>query len=228
MSDRMGIDLRQHELAFFGAVTASLSHQINNVLTIVNELGGLVSDMAAATPHPVGHADRLGRIAERIHGNVERGTEYIRVLNRFSHTVDQAIAEIDPAELVQLVAAISQRFAELRQVQLEVQASASPPRLRVRPFHLLHALFVCVQGALTSEGAGRVTMSVTGDGASVRFLVAGDGISSDGGDGERGQLLAALCEDLGASFSSRPGAASTTFAIVFDRNATGGNNGEST
>lgn len=230
MSDRSLLDLREHDLAFFGAVTASLSHQINNVLTIVNELGGLIGDMTASGQTEEGQGERLGRLAERILGNVERGTEYLRLLNRFSHSVDHTVAELDAAEQVRLVAALSQRFAELRETRLEVATSAGSLQLRTGPFRLLHALFVCVEGALSVDGVSVVTLCATEHDGAVCFRVEGDRDPGTTGTAHQARLslLTRLCEDLGARCRFAAGANTCTYEIAFDERTTGGDNGEFT
>jgi len=230
VSDRPALDLREHELAFFGQVTASLSHQINNVLTIVNELGGLLGDMTASGNVGEAQGERLGRLAERILGNVERGTEYLRLLNRFAHTVDQPSADVGAAEQVRLVAALAQRFAELRQARLAVEAPAAGPVLRTSPFRLLHALFACVQGALDADGVGVITVTVETAAGVVRFRIQADREVDRTGPAhaDRLRLLEELCDGLGAGFRFEAGRGASVYEIAFDERTTGGDNGECT
>jgi hypothetical protein len=144
---------REEDLAFFGAVTASLSHQINNVFTIVNELNGLVEDLLFASgdgkPIP---PERLKSVAEKIGRNVARGTEYVRLLNRFAHAADRPEAEVDMCELLLLFEAISARFLDLRQAKLALGLPPQALPAKTKPFTLLHLLFVCLQTFLEGEG----------------------------------------------------------------------------
>ena len=63
---------RERSLAFFGAASAGLSHEINNVLAIINELSGLIGDVAAAADRAAAPPDAAllravpGRISAHI------------------------------------------------------------------------------------------------------------------------------------------------------------------
>lgn len=146
---------RDDGLAFFGAITASLSHQINNALTIVAELNGLAEDLLAASSdeRPV-PADRLATVTQRIAGNLDRGTEYLRVLNRFAHSADHADTEADIAGLIGLLAQINRRFFDLKKASLDVTLGDAAGVLRTSPFHLLRALSRGLQEALSAGGEG--------------------------------------------------------------------------
>ena len=40
--------LHEMELSFFGTISASVSHELNNVLSIINEYAGLLDDLVTA------------------------------------------------------------------------------------------------------------------------------------------------------------------------------------
>lgn len=143
------------ELAFFGAVTASLSHQINNALTIAAELNGLTDDLLAGSagkgPAPV---ERLKAVAERIASNLDRGTQYLRVLNQFAHSADGPSDMCDLAAATALVEAITRRFFELRKAGLEVILPDDAGSLGARRFDVLHAVSLGLRAALAAGGDG--------------------------------------------------------------------------
>ena len=193
---------REEDLAFFGAVTASLSHQISNVFTIVNELNGLVEDLlfASGEGRPI-PPDRLKSVAEKIGRNVGRGTEYVRLLNRFAHTAGHAEAEVDVCEVLLLFEALSARFLDLKQAKMALSLPPEAVPARTRPFTLLHALFVCLQVFLEGEGERgplRVAARVEEGRPVLRFegpppLKCGTGLE------DRLDLLGRLAAELGAS-----------------------------
>ena len=69
-----GGDARQRERAFFGQATASATHEINNVLAIINEYAGLLGDLAAGAEagRPLDPA-RLTKTAGSILRQIKRG-----------------------------------------------------------------------------------------------------------------------------------------------------------
>jgi C4-dicarboxylate-specific signal transduction histidine kinase len=119
------------ELRFFGAITASISHEINNVLAMVNELSGLFEDslMMARKGRPL-DPERLSGIAERISGQVERGKQIVTGLNSFAHCVDNPRSSLDLAENLEQITALCQRFARLRRAELTVRAPETPVHLQ--------------------------------------------------------------------------------------------------
>ena len=223
-------DLRSQDLAFFGTVAASLSHQINNVLTIVNELGGLVGDTVAAGTPGEAQSERLGRVAERIVVNVARGSEYIRILNRFSHSVDQPVADVDVGEQVLLTEAISRRFAELRGTRVEAEVPPVPVVIRTRPFRLLHLLFVSCQGALAVDGVGVVRLVLRAADGRVELRVEADARFTGTTDEHeaRLELTTSLCRCLGARSVFVEEGNSFAFEIEIVPCAAGAEDGEST
>jgi len=66
--------LREKGLAFFGSITASFSHEINNIMAIIAELSGLMEDLlrVADLGHPP-QLERFRRISERIGTQVNGG-----------------------------------------------------------------------------------------------------------------------------------------------------------
>lgn len=154
MSDAPPAALHQAELSFFGAVTASLSHQINNVLTIISELNGLSEDLLTVAQAGGGSVDRLQATTARIGGNLDRCVEYLRVLNRFAHSADHDSAHCRLGDLVLLLQAITRRFFELRKAALEVVLPEREVVVVTRPFALLHLLFRALRSALSAAGEG--------------------------------------------------------------------------
>ncbi|MBI5489394.1 MAG: hypothetical protein HY905_18825 [Deltaproteobacteria bacterium] len=131
---------REPALAFFGAASAGLSHEINNVLAIINELAGLIGDVVAAAERADVRADgaRLRAVLERVSAQIARGKEQVRLLNRFAHSVDGPTGGLDGSEVLSLAVALGQRAARLRKVALATVAAEAPLRLPGGAFEFLH------------------------------------------------------------------------------------------
>ena len=150
------------ELRFFGAITASVSHEINNVLAMVNELSGLFEDslMMARKGRPL-DPERLSGIAERISGQVERGKEIVTGLNTFAHCVDNPRASLDLSQNLEQITALCQRFARLRRAELTIQPPVAPVRLQGCAFVLQHVLYRCIELCLEiSEEDDRISIEL--------------------------------------------------------------------
>ena len=160
----------QPELAFFGTVTASLSHELRNVLATVDEYAGLMADFGeAAGPDGVVSAEKVRSISERIALQVLRGREISRRLNRFSHTVDRASETFELNEMVEETVHLVSRLAYLEQVRLSTQLSEQETQVTLDAFACGFVIFIAIQLALAAADKNR-KVEVT--------VVAADGVPS--------------------------------------------------
>jgi C4-dicarboxylate-specific signal transduction histidine kinase len=161
------------DLGFFGAITASLSHEINNVLAIINELSGLMDDLlAVASQGGSLDPDRFKKTVERIANQVNRGKNHVRHLNRFAHTVDDARTQMDARELFEHIVVVCQRFATLRKVTMNSEQPEQPVPLQGSPFDLQHVIYRGIDVALRSSAQDTsftVRLEAANDGARVLF-----------------------------------------------------------
>jgi len=112
--------IKQTEIAFFGRITAGVTHELKNVLAIVNESSGLMQDLMALSKETPAYHDRFKKALTSIRGQVQRGQSLIAKLNQFAHAPDIAVRSFDLSEAAGLVVALSQRFAALKNVTLKV------------------------------------------------------------------------------------------------------------
>jgi C4-dicarboxylate-specific signal transduction histidine kinase len=169
MSDAKEELLREKGFGFFGAITASLSHELNNVFAIINELSGLLDDFldAAEQGAPLNVA-RLKQTTQRVAAQVERGHGHIKRLNGFAHTVDDRRATIVLNEAVEAITALCRRFAVLRQVEIETNLPAASPKITGSAFDLQHIMFRCIDIVLDASKQGdvvQIDVEPLGDGA---------------------------------------------------------------
>lgn len=125
------------ELQYFGKVSASVSHELKNVLAILNENAGLLQDFAAMTAQ--GQAldpERIQRLAGTMLEQINRGDEIIKRMNRFAHSADNNRATVDVNELVTMVVELFGRTATNRGVKVEVKAPATTVNINTDPFAL--------------------------------------------------------------------------------------------
>ncbi len=162
------------DLAFFGRVTASTTHQINNVLTIVAELGGLIDDLVRleAEGRPLS-GEKLADIAARIQRHVDRGVGYVERLNAFAHAVDSPEETVDAGRAIAGLTALASRLAELRRSRLVCRVPEAPLPLRTRPFRLLRLVHLGIEAALAGAERGReVTVAARPGAAGLEVEIA--------------------------------------------------------
>ena len=140
-------------LQFFGTVTASISHEINNVLAIVNENAGLLEDFTAMAEKGIPiDGERLKALAGKITTQVRRADTIVKNMNKFAHTVDETIKRIDLNGLLDLVVTLANRLASMRGVNLELEISENPVLLTTNDFFLENLLWLCLDFAMDAAG----------------------------------------------------------------------------
>ncbi len=140
-------------LQFFGRISASISHEIKNVLAIVNENAGLLEDLTlmADRGKPLDPA-RLKMMAAAVKKQVGRADEIIKNMNRFAHSIDQTITTVDLNQTIELVIALTARFAAMRGVKVDLQLPASPLTIPTAPFYLMNLLWLCLDFSMSASG----------------------------------------------------------------------------
>jgi signal transduction histidine kinase len=153
--------LKRKEVAFFGKITAGITHEIKNVLAIIQESSGLMEDILDVTENGTfSHKDKFIKSLNRIHRQIQRGIDITSCLNRFAHSPDQCPASLDLNEIAEQMVLLASRFARLKNVVLE--SSPSDPTLIIKsdPVSLEMALFESIEILLSIIGSGgKITLS---------------------------------------------------------------------
>jgi hypothetical protein len=160
-------------IQYFGKMAASISHEIKNVLAIINENAGLLEDICfmAERGRPI-DPGRLKKLSGSVKDQIRRADHIMTVMNRFAHSVDETCVSIDVSEVAELLVSLSARFAAMRGVVLEVGKPAGPAAITTFPFALLNLLWLCLDYAMAVVGPGKaieLLAEKTGDGACFRF-----------------------------------------------------------
>ncbi|ACS79198.1 HAMP domain-containing histidine kinase [Maridesulfovibrio salexigens] len=109
-------------LCFFGQISAAISHDLKNVLAIINEDAGLLQDFSLMAAQGMElDPQRLIKLAEKIQGQVKRGDGIIKNMNRFAHSVDLPVCDVDFRELTELVISLLTRMASRKCVTVTLK-----------------------------------------------------------------------------------------------------------
>ncbi|BCS98523.1 hypothetical protein DSLASN_41550 [Desulfoluna limicola] len=124
-----------------GAVTAPATHDLMNVLAIINEHAGLLSDLlrfAKGEPLP---PEQLEKGIKAIEAQVSRGRTLLTQLNSFAHATDLSPAPLDAGNAVAEVVHLTQRkfHAQLASPAPSHVASCDPIVFRLLIYRLLEA-----------------------------------------------------------------------------------------
>jgi len=184
-------------IQFFGKMSASISHDLKNVLAVINENAGLLEDFCfmAAKGKSLDPA-RLKRLAEEVKQQIRRGDRIITSLNTFAHSADRDSLPVDLRDLLGLLVELAQRPASMRGVSLAADRSPDPIMATTSPFLLLNLLWFCLDYAMRAAGPGKtveITAEKTADGARLHFRkLAEMGIGAGSFPAEPENLLAGV------------------------------------
>ncbi len=137
----------------FGKLTASATHEFQNVLAIIKESAGLMEDVLTLTSMENAELleQRLGMPLSTIKKQVARGVDLVSCLNGFAHSTDHARHKVDVQVLVKRLVSLSRRLAASTGVELafeEGQPSlyleTDAVQLQVCLYYALESLFLAL------------------------------------------------------------------------------------
>lgn len=162
-------------LRFFGKVSASIAHELKNVLAIINENAGLLEDLSyAAQRGSAIDPERLNRACLQFTKQINRADGIMKNMSRFAHSVDQFNAQVDLHELAGLVAILAGRLAAMRKLTIEVKQPVSPVAFSGNPFLLQNLIWLCLEFAFgATEAGGTLLLSPAKDDAGLTLRIGG-------------------------------------------------------
>ncbi len=197
--------IAREEMRFFGNVCASISHEINNRIAVINEKAGLLADLAAMLAR--GREVDIGRFevqSKKIVEQVRLAKQTVRNLNRFAHSVDAQHCRIDVVELLEFVIALYSRKAATEEATLSISEPSEPLAVTMNPFFLQTLLGRAVDISLPRVGKNRrvvISVGATRGSLTVRFGGLA-GLTEPVGFPKEHQDVSALLECLGARYRS--------------------------
>jgi C4-dicarboxylate-specific signal transduction histidine kinase len=134
---------------FFGEMTASISHEIKNVMAIINENAGLLEDMVAmnrqGAPFPV---DRMEKLAQSVARQIARADDIIQTMNHFAHSADHARETIDTGEMIQFMINLTSRLTMMQGARFDFSAPEKPVTTAGNRFFLGYLVWRCMVAAM--------------------------------------------------------------------------------
>jgi C4-dicarboxylate-specific signal transduction histidine kinase len=175
------MDLKGKDVAFFGKITASMTHEFKNVLAIIKESAGLMEDITRIAPLSESrHQEKFDSALETIKSQLKRGMELSTVFNRFAHAPDKEAAEINLHQLAEQVAVLCERFARLRHITLEtadparsdtgIQTTGNPVWLQMAVSKAIE----CALDSLPARSVIRLSAETEGGGKYIRLEMSGE------------------------------------------------------
>lgn len=137
------------EARFLAKITTGTTHEVRNVLAIIQESAGLIEDMIRSYERSGSvQPERIIRSVDRIGMQVRRGAELMSTLNRFAHSLDHNQDQIDLNQEVLQVALLCGRLAKQKGHEIEVQRDEQDIMFTVNRLQLQMALFAGLECCL--------------------------------------------------------------------------------
>lgn len=164
-------------LHFFGRMTANLSHEMNNVITIIGEVSGLLDDLLllAGKGRPL-DTEKLKSLSENIKRQTRRGKALITEMNFLGHSIDDPSSQVDLNLVAGHIGSLARRIVERKGGVLEMGRFDHPVMAVCNPFDLLQSMFWCLDMALEAGAVSEpicIATSVGGQGPCVSIRSAG-------------------------------------------------------
>jgi signal transduction histidine kinase len=193
-------------MAFVGKITASMTHEIKNTYAIILESSGLLSDLL--TFHQEGSfppPEKFQKVLSGINDQVHRGVLLANRLNQFAHSMDEPLAPIKIADGLELAAALMQRLARRRGIELQVIAPDREESFKSDPFRVQLVLAAVLDHlAEVLESGGKIILQSLPASQNVTILFEAQGPKQAGWEELTANLIASLkdiLEALGAELA---------------------------
>ena len=143
----------QNDLAFFGRVNASISHELKNILAIISEAAGLLNDLTElASAGTEANLEMLRNCSRDIGEEIQRGFATIKQMNSFSHSVDDPLKKIDLMDTLRMMSTIAGLLSYASRVRID-HSEGERPEIFTAPFRFQHLVYELLVFAFRSAGS---------------------------------------------------------------------------
>jgi len=148
------VKTQNNDLAFFGKVNASISHELKNIMAIISETAGLLNDLTEmATEGKKIEIEILKTCSNDIIEEIQRGFVTIKQMNTFSHSVDDPFKEVNLIEVLNLMIAISGFLSYACKVRFD-HPEEDELRVLTSPIRLQNLIYQALIFSFKSAGLG--------------------------------------------------------------------------
>lgn len=136
------------EARLMGRLTASATHEMQNILATIRESSGLMEDLLAMGGGDFAHAERFRKGLSVLSEQVERGMMLSEQLNYCAHAVEPSPAGCDVNEAARALIGLSRRQAARGRVGLVLAPGRSGLRTALRAVEVMELLSLALDCAL--------------------------------------------------------------------------------
>jgi hypothetical protein len=195
-------------LMFFGKISASISHELKNALSIINESAGLLEDLTLMAQKGTSvDPGRLLSTAKRIQQQVGRSDMIIQNMNAFSHSIDRPLLRLDLRDLLTCLLFVTRRITDMKGIKVSYTPGDTPILITTAPFFLMMLLWHLLEGVIGQAGVSKVVACAVTKAADFVEIGFGcpDAVITDKKEGFPDEMQAALIDALEATISTGTG-----------------------
>ncbi len=154
MSPKLDV-VAESALQFFGKMSASISHEINNVLAIINENAGLLEDVTLMEKRGIPlDPEKLKKISAKVMEQVKRANGITQNMNRFAHSVDETERMVDIADTMEFMIILSSRLSDMKRVSFTIDSGSDRIEITTNPFLLQNVIWLCLEYMINLAKSG--------------------------------------------------------------------------
>ena len=130
-------------MEFLGKVTANVTHELNNINSIINEYVGIIEDnlLGAQGGNEI-DIDKLMEYKDKIILQLIRGKDFIKKLNNFAHSTDSDKHEYELISTISDFMVLINRLAKNKEIELKKEFPEREIYQTGNPFLLLNKVFL--------------------------------------------------------------------------------------
>lgn len=145
------------DVLFMGAVLASVTHEMQNVMAIIKESGALTDDILALNGPPrLKHGDKLAQAQRNIQEQVLRGRDLMLMLNGFAHAAADFPETVDLCRFARQISVLAERMVRLKDCALERRMHERPLPARGNALMIMQAVYAALEAVTRECQAGDV------------------------------------------------------------------------
>lgn len=172
----------ENKMASIGRMAASVAHEINNPLAIINEKAGLIKDLFTLKKQYAPDAKLIGLI-DAIIASVMRAGKITKRLLTFSRHMDATIERLEPGAVVRDVISFVEKEAEHRAVSIKITVPPDTPAIESDRGKLQQIFLNIVNNALAAiTDGGHLDIDITSNRhgwVTIQFKDDGCGIADE-------------------------------------------------
>lgn len=156
MTEKSADDLR-----FFGKVTASVTHDLQNVIAVIKETAGLMEDILLMNrDKELPFLEKFQKSLSTIKNQSLRGSSLVKSLNEFAHTPDDDEKEIDIVKTARMLTTLIERKTKSSEIHVHVEEPEGLVVIRTNAIKFEMALLTAIESILQGLPKGS-TLKIT-------------------------------------------------------------------